>query len=64
MPKNWELIRRSKQGSESILVQSVLSYALSDDGHIIYSNGSGAFLLDSDNSVLLFKDALVAEVIA
>ena len=64
VPKNWELIKRSKQGQETVLAHSVLSYAISDDGKIIYSNGSGAFLIDNEQSVLLFKDALVAEIIA
>ena len=64
VPKSWELVRRNNNGNETVLAQSVLSYAINDDDQVIYSNGSGAFLLQNDASNLLFKDALVTEVIA
>lgn len=63
VPKNWELMKRNKQGVETVLAQSVLSFAINDDDQLIFSNGSGAFLLDNDQTQLLFKDVLVTEII-
>lgn len=64
VPKNWELVRRDKQGSEKVIANSVLSYVIADDDQLIYSNGSGAFLISDNQSQLLFKDALVTDIIA
>lgn len=64
VPKTWELVRRNKNGTEIILANSVSSYDLDDNGNLIYTNGCGVFSLENNNdSSLIFKDKLVAEVI-
>jgi len=63
VPKNWELVRRTSEGVETIMAHSVLSYAISDDDRIVYTNGSGVFVIENQQSHLLFKDALVTDII-
>jgi len=64
VPKTWELIRRRKNGHETILANCVSSYDLSDDDRLVYTNGYGVFSLEGDESKLIFKDKLVSQVIA
>ncbi len=46
VPASWQLIRQSLQGGEpDVLAQGVLSYDLSSDGSIVYTNGSGIYCL-------------------
>ena len=65
VPKSWQLISRTTQGAERVLASNVVSYDISSDGDIIYSNGRALFLLGADDtSTLILKSDLVADVIA
>ena len=46
VPKTWRLTRRTPDGVEETLAESVLSYDVTDDGRIVYSNGSVIYQLD------------------
>jgi hypothetical protein len=65
VPASWQLVRRTPQGAESVLASHVASYDITADGKIIYSNGSGVFMLDGNGqSILVLKSDLVDDVIA
>jgi hypothetical protein len=65
VPKSWELVRQSPDGSRTTLAKSVLSFDLCSDGSILYSNGSAVFRLESNGqSKQLQKDAFIEQVVA
>ena len=65
VPASWQLVRRTPRGVESVLAGHVASYDLTPEGDIVYSNGSGVFLLDAEGrSLLILKSDLVDDVIA
>ena len=45
VPSNWQLIKRTENGIETVLAKSVLSYDLCADGSIVYTNGARIFHL-------------------
>lgn len=64
VPASWQLVRRTPRGDESVLASHVASYDITAEGGIIYSNGSGVFLLDGEGrSALVLKSDLVGDVI-
>ena len=63
VPRTWELVRRSRQGSETVLATNVASYDLLADGSIIYSNGRAVFMLgQGGQSTLILREDLVGDV--
>jgi hypothetical protein len=44
VPKSWQLVKRSKDGTDSTLAEGVVSYDLRD-GTIIYTDGTGVYAL-------------------
>jgi hypothetical protein len=65
VPSSWELVSRTREGAERVLATNVVSFDVSPDGKILYSNGRGVFVLGQDGSAALaLKDELVAEVFA
>jgi hypothetical protein len=64
VPKSWQLVHRTVQGAETILATNVVSYDITADGQIIYSNGRGVFLCGPREPELLFKSDLVADVLS
>lgn len=50
VPKTWELVRQGVQGVPEVLATSVLSYDLAADGHIVYTNGSGVYVIEPDGT--------------
>jgi hypothetical protein len=63
VPRSWELVSRSRQGSETVLATNVASYDLLADGSIIYSNGRAVFMLGKGGqSTLILKEDLVGDV--
>ena len=63
VPRTWELVSRSRQGTETVLATNVASYDLLADGSIIYSNGRAVFLLgQGGQSSLILKEDLVGDV--
>jgi len=43
VPKEWELVRRSPDGGQTILATNVLSFDVSPGGSVIYTDGSSVF---------------------
>lgn len=56
-PADWELVRRSPGGSETVLARHVLAYDLATDGQILWSDGKNLHLIAADGS----KRKLLAE---
>jgi len=48
VPPTWELVRQGETGTPELLATGVLSYDLSADGAIAYTNGSGIYIIDPD----------------
>ncbi|MEM9090790.1 MAG: hypothetical protein AAGC93_18835 [Cyanobacteria bacterium P01_F01_bin.53] len=46
VPKDWELVRQGVQGIPEVLATSVLAYDLADDGQVVYTNGSGVYVIN------------------
>ncbi len=46
VPQSWELLRRAPSGKEEALAKGVLSFDVTPDGTVIYTNGSAIFQLD------------------
>jgi len=64
VPKDWELRRRTSDGSERVLAQGVVAYDLTAEG-VIYSTGSAVYLLGADGrSTELFRGQLITSVVA
>jgi hypothetical protein len=65
VPKSWRLIKRSRNGNEQVIATSVASYDITSDGSVIFTNGYGVFMLDSNNDAeVIFRGKLIAELIA
>lgn len=64
VPRSWQLVRRTPEGRESVLATNVLSFDLTPDGGILYSNGRGVFLLTAEGPALVLRTDLVSEVMA
>lgn len=66
VPKSWELIRRRKDSDdEEVVAKGVLCFDLYQDGSVLYSNGSGIYLVDQKGSTeRLAKDTLIEQVVA
>lgn len=47
VPSTWQLVRE-KDGQKDVLAKGVLSYALRNDGSIIYTNGNAIYQRDAD----------------
>ena len=47
VPKEWQLVRRLPNGGEEVLAESALSYDVSADGSIVFTNGSAVFQRDA-----------------
>lgn len=63
VPKTWELVRQSGNGSE-VVARSVLSFDLCGDGSVLYSDGSSVFLRNPlGRTETMAKDALIEQVI-
>jgi hypothetical protein len=45
VPRTWELVRQSDQGTPEVLAEGVLSYDLRSDGAIVYTNGSAIYAI-------------------
>jgi hypothetical protein len=46
VPRSWELVRRSPAGETTVVARGVLSFDLAEDGSVVYSNGTGVFVVD------------------
>ena len=48
VPKDWELVRRTADGSETTLARNVATFDADADGRIIFSNGRSVFEITAD----------------
>lgn len=62
-PKNWELIKRTPDGNETILKKGILDYALYENGDIIYSNGNYLIKLNANGTEELLTKTKMAKSI-
>ncbi|WP_374582436.1 TolB family protein [Pseudoduganella sp.] len=65
VPASWQLVRRTRGGSESVVASNVSSFDITPGGTVVYSNGRGMFALDAQGrSSLLSQGDLVGAVLA
>ena len=50
VPKEWELVAHTKDGSEKTLATNVLAFDLGPAGSVIYTNGSTVFWQQASGS--------------
>lgn len=68
VPPDWELVKRSSNGSEETIARSVVDFDFDQDKNLIYSNGRAIYKIGQESSAskpeLLFKTGLVESIIA
>lgn len=63
VPKDWELVRRSADGTESVLASGVLSFDVLQDGRVIYTDGSRIMTTTEDGrESVLAEDVMIERV--
>ena len=62
VPANWQLIKRNRQGQETVLANHVATFDVSRHGDIYYSNGCGVFLLTDAGVAVVHKDKIIEEL--
>jgi hypothetical protein len=62
VPAEWQLIKRSKQGQETVLANHVATFDVSRHGDIYYSNGCGVFHLSDAGVTVVHKDKVIEEL--
>jgi hypothetical protein len=50
VPSSWQLIRRGADGRTETLASAVLSFDVGEDGSVVYTNGSGIYVLGADGA--------------
>ena len=64
VPKDWELVQRNPQGKETVLAESVISFDLSPDGRVVYTNGGAVFRREPDGRrELLCEGKMIEHVV-
>jgi len=61
VPGSWQLVRKDREGSEKVLARSVVAYDLIPEGGVVYTNGSGIFLISPDASEIRLAKAKLVE---
>jgi len=65
VPNSWELMRQGSRGSAEVVAKGVLSFDLSPDGGILYSDGSAIHLAGPDGKAeRLLKAEAIEQVVA
>ena len=62
IPSDWELVKRSKDGSETVIKKRIMDYRLLDNGDIIYSNGSRIRIISGEKDTVLCKMKLANSI--
>ena len=63
-PKNWELIKKTIDGNETVIKTGLLDYHLCENGDIIYSNGNYLIKLTNDGTEkMLTKTKMATSII-
>ena len=55
IPSDWELVKRDKNGTITVLKKRIMDYKLLSDGDILYSNGSRIGILSGDKNTVVCK---------
>ncbi|HEX4073368.1 MAG TPA: hypothetical protein VHX68_19460 [Planctomycetaceae bacterium] len=64
VPRNWELVRRTADGQETVLQNGILTYDVDADGNLISTDGQRIFLQASGGPVReLTRDRFVERVV-
>lgn len=64
VPASWELLRLKPGQKPEVLASNVLSYDVSADGSVIYTNGSAVYHLDANGKKeRLTKDRMIEQVV-
>lgn len=64
VPSSWQLVRRTRNGGESVVASNVSSFDITSSGNVVYSNGRGVFTLDAQGrSALVTQGDLVGAVL-
>ena len=63
VPSSWQLVRRTKNGQETVLARHVAAFSISADDTIVYTNGCGVFQLTPNGSATIAQDRIVEEVV-
>lgn len=50
VPRDWELVRHSRDGMASVLSKGCSAFDLTEDGGLLYTNGTGIFAMALDGS--------------
>jgi hypothetical protein len=50
VPSSWQLLRRGQDGKTETLASGVLSFDVAEDGSVVYTNGSGIYVLGADGA--------------
>ncbi|UOP00185.1 hypothetical protein [Kingella potus] len=61
IPADWELVRVGTDGSHTVLLHSVMAYAVEDGGGIVYSDGRGILRRSPEGETALLAEAEWAE---
>lgn len=48
VPPTWQLIRQGARGVPEVLAKSAIAYDLAPDGTVVYTNGSGIYIIHPD----------------
>ena len=64
VPSSWQLVRRTRGGSEAVVASNVSSFDITPNGTVVYTNGRGMFALDAQGrSSLVSQGDLVGAVL-
>ncbi|WP_154222002.1 TolB family protein [Marinicella rhabdoformis] len=64
VPQDWQLIRRTRYGEESVVANHVASYDIAQDGNVVFTNGYGVFVIKPGSlPTSVFEGKLITEVI-
>jgi len=65
VPKDWQLVRRTKDGEEQTLAEKVLSFDLCEDGSVVYTDGNVILYRRDDGETReVCRDDVIEKVIA
>lgn len=62
IPSDWELVKREKDGKETVIKKRIMDYRVLDNGDIIYSNGSRIRMISGGNDTVLCKMKLANSI--
>jgi len=65
VPRSWQLVKRTRNGEETVIATNVASFDITSNDDILYSNGYAVFELNPDRQLkVVLREKLIADVIA